>query len=204
MPRIPEPVLESFWPSPVGGIQLQANRNGLVYVGFAQDHGYRTARPNRLARAAVPTTDTDATAVLRQTEQELAEYFAGTRQELTMPLDLAGTEFQISVWEALLDIPYGTTTSYRELAARVGRPKAVRAVAAANGANPISIVVPCHRVVGSDGSLTGYGGGLEAKRFLLALERRGPIDGSATRKSLPRRLRPASRSAARRPARRVG
>ncbi len=101
---------------------------------------------------------------------QLDEYFAGKRHSFSIPLLLIGTEFQKSVWEKLLEIPYGSTESYGELARRLGRPKAVRAVANANGANPISIFTPCHRVIGSDGSLTGYGGGLPVKEYLLRLE----------------------------------
>jgi methylated-DNA-[protein]-cysteine S-methyltransferase len=101
---------------------------------------------------------------------QLDEYFAGTRQEFDLPLHASGTAFQKKVWSALVDIPYGETTSYGKTAAAVGVPDAARAVGLANGQNPISIVVPCHRVVGADGSLTGYGGGLDAKRWLLSHE----------------------------------
>lgn len=103
---------------------------------------------------------------------QLEAYFAGERATFDLPLAAVGTAFQRAVWDALRQIPYGETASYGEIARRVGRPGASRAVGLANGANPISIVVPCHRVVGADGSLTGYGGGLERKRFLLDLERR--------------------------------
>jgi methylated-DNA-[protein]-cysteine S-methyltransferase len=102
---------------------------------------------------------------------ELGEYFAGTRQSFDVPLHARGTEFQRRVWQALREIPYGETASYGETAAAIGAPTASRAVGLANGQNPISIVVPCHRVVGANGSLTGYGGGLEAKQWLLAHER---------------------------------
>jgi methylated-DNA-[protein]-cysteine S-methyltransferase len=100
----------------------------------------------------------------------LEEYFAGTRRKFSVTLDPAGTPFQHRVWAALCEIPYGTTISYGELARRIGQPQASRAVGMANGRNPISIIVPCHRVIGANGTLTGYGGGLERKRFLLALE----------------------------------
>jgi methylated-DNA-[protein]-cysteine S-methyltransferase len=102
---------------------------------------------------------------------QLGEYFAGTRQEFDVPLHARGTAFQQRVWQALRDIPYGETASYGETAAAIGAPTASRAVGLANGQNPISIVVPCHRVIGANGSLTGYGGGLEAKQWLLAHER---------------------------------
>ncbi|GAB2771300.1 methylated-DNA--[protein]-cysteine S-methyltransferase [Amycolatopsis magusensis] len=105
-----------------------------------------------------------------ETTSQLKEYFAGQRTEFDLPLHFDGTEFQRAVWTELCRIPFGDTVSYAELAARVGRPSAVRAVGAANGRNPISIVVPCHRVIGSGGSLTGYGGGLPRKQFLLAFE----------------------------------
>jgi methylated-DNA-[protein]-cysteine S-methyltransferase len=108
---------------------------------------------------------------LREARRQLEEYFAGERREFSLTLEPAGTDFQRRVWQALRGIPYGATMSYGELARRIGNPRAVRAVGLANGANPISIIVPCHRVIGADGSLTGYGGGLERKRFLLALER---------------------------------
>jgi len=101
---------------------------------------------------------------------QLAEYFAGRRRTFDLPLHLAGTAFQQQVWAALLDIPYGQTTSYGKTAAAIGSPSASRAVGLANGQNPIPIIVPCHRVIGADGSLTGYGGGLDAKRWLLAHE----------------------------------
>jgi methylated-DNA-[protein]-cysteine S-methyltransferase len=101
---------------------------------------------------------------------QLAEYFRGERREFSVPLDLQGTEFQRLVWRELLAIPYGTTTSYGALAKRIGQPTASRAVGLANGSNPIPIIVPCHRVIGADGSLTGFGGGLANKRRLLELE----------------------------------
>lgn len=107
-----------------------------------------------------------------QLERELTEWFAGERRDFDLPLALRGTSFQRNVWEALRAIPYGAVRSYGELAKSLGKPEAVRAVGAANGRNPVSIVVPCHRVIGANGSLTGYAGGLERKRFLLALEQR--------------------------------
>ena len=104
--------------------------------------------------------------------RELEEYFAGSRRSFTIPLAPRGTPFQLAVWNALLEIPYGDTVSYGDLAFRIGKPAAVRAVGAANGANPIPVIIPCHRVIGSNGSLTGYGGGIERKQWLLALEGR--------------------------------
>src|SRR5205807_5632410 len=104
--------------------------------------------------------------------RQLAEYFAGDRTAFNVPLAAGGTPFQRAVWEGLQDIPYGETVSYGELARRIGRPSAVRAVGLANGRNPIAVIVPCHRVIGADGTLTGYGGGIERKRLLLELETR--------------------------------
>ncbi|RYD65796.1 MAG: methylated-DNA--[protein]-cysteine S-methyltransferase, partial [Sphingomonadales bacterium] len=109
--------------------------------------------------------------VLVETERQIAEYFAGKRSAFTVPLDFRGTDFQKSVWAALLTIPFGETRSYGEIARQIGRPSASRAVGAANGRNPISIIAPCHRVIGSNGALTGFAGGLAAKELLLALER---------------------------------
>jgi methylated-DNA-[protein]-cysteine S-methyltransferase len=111
--------------------------------------------------------DDDAFADARR---QLGEYFAGERTAFDVPVHLEGTEFQVRVWEALREIPYGTTISYGELARRVGRPTGARAVGAANGRNPVAVVVPCHRVIGADGSLTGFGGGVERKQLLLGLE----------------------------------
>lgn len=105
--------------------------------------------------------------------KQLREYFNGKRREFDIPLDAAGTDFQRSVWSALRKIPYGRTVSYADIARAIGKPKSMRAVGMANGRNPISIVVPCHRVIGADGSLTGYGGGLDRKRTLLNLESSG-------------------------------
>lgn len=115
-------------------------------------------------------SDRGTQSVLDRVEAQLKEYFAGWRTTFDLPLEPSGTDFQLSVWELLRKIPYGVTTSYGELARRLGDPKATRAVGAANGANPIPIIVPCHRVVGSKGELTGFGGGIERKRWLLEHE----------------------------------
>ena len=112
--------------------------------------------------------------------RQLGEYFGGIRREFDLPLDLRGTDFQVSVWKALLKIPYGETRSYGQIALELGKAAAVRAVGAANGANPIAIVVPCHRVIGARGALTGYGGGLDRKRFLLELESRVSMSRSSS------------------------
>lgn len=112
----------------------------------------------------------ETTSILEETKRQLDEYFAGNRKAFTIPLHLVGTDFQQQVWNELLNIPYGATTSYKEIAQNIGKPKAVRAVAGAIGANGISILIPCHRVIGSDKSLTGYAGGLKAKKMLLQIE----------------------------------
>ena len=130
----------------------------------------------RLKRMLQAEIRQGASAVTERAAEELREYFAGRRSQFDIPLHLVGTPFQLSVWHSLLDIPYGQTRSYADIARRIGRPSAVRAVANANGANAISIFVPCHRVIGSDHSLTGYGGGLDAKRYLLTLECRTPLN----------------------------
>ncbi|HKC48544.1 MAG TPA: methylated-DNA--[protein]-cysteine S-methyltransferase [Myxococcales bacterium] len=146
--------------SPVGNLVLTASETGLTGVYFS---------PHPLSPSPVvsspPTQE-----VLDWTEEQLKEYFAGMRTTFDLPLEPSGTAFQLNVWQLLRTIPYGVTTSYGELARRLGEPKASRAVGAANGANPIPIIVPCHRVVGSRGELTGFGGGIERKRWLLEHE----------------------------------
>jgi methylated-DNA-[protein]-cysteine S-methyltransferase len=148
--------------SPIGPLLLVADEGGLTYIGL----------PKRGSAQAAPPDAQHMPTKLRSTRHQFEEYFAGTRQTFELPLHPHGTPFQLEVWGALLAIPYGETTSYAAIAQRIGRPNAVRAVGAANGANPLSIIVPCHRVIGSDGDLTGYGGGLPAKRWLLAHERK--------------------------------
>ncbi|WP_167195949.1 methylated-DNA--[protein]-cysteine S-methyltransferase [Brevibacterium pigmentatum] len=125
----------------------------------------------RLGRAfGVEATPEDDLEIFHRAEAQLGEYFAGQRTQFDLPLAAKGTEFQRSVWQALTQIPYGSTAGYGELAEMLGRPGAARAVGAANGKNPISIIVPCHRVIGADGSMTGYAWGEEKKRALLTLE----------------------------------
>lgn len=145
--------------SPVGPLRLVGRRGAIVSIGFM--NGRATALP--------PGAVLDANA-LAPAIRQLEEYFRGTRREFEVAIDPAGTDFQLAVWRELMRIPYGETRSYGEIARAIGRPAASRAVGAANGANPIPIVVPCHRVIGSGGSLTGFGGGLTAKRLLLELE----------------------------------
>lgn len=152
--------------SPVGRLILAASDDGLTHLLFAEREG----RPFRDDRLPPCHGSSAARRILAETEKQLREYFAGRRRDFDLPLAPRGTEFQMAVWRGLRDIPYGETESYGDLARRIGRPRAVRAVGAANGANPISIIVPCHRVIGGDGSLTGYGGGLRIKKQLLELE----------------------------------
>jgi methylated-DNA-[protein]-cysteine S-methyltransferase len=148
--------------SPVGELTLIASDAGLVAVLWENDDPARVRLGEVQDRADHP--------VLARTAAQLAEYFAGERRAFDLPLDFRGTDFQKSVWAQLLTIPFGETRSYGELARALGNPTANRAVGAANGRNPISIIAPCHRVVGASGSLTGFAGGLETKAFLLKLE----------------------------------
>ena len=149
--------------SPVGPLKLVASDGGLTAVLWKDDPPARVRLEN--------VTEGEDHPVLLQAERELREYFAGERQRFSVKLDFAGTPFQRRVWNALLAIPYGETRSYGRLAREIGYPSAARAVGAANGRNPISIVVPCHRVLGSNGQLTGFAGGLGTKARLLALEK---------------------------------
>ena len=157
---------ETIWydelPTPIGRLRLVADTQGLREVWFDGGRHQKAPDPHW-------TRDVGRLAFARV---QLEEYFAGTRQAFALPLHPIGTPFQLAVWQELARIPYGTTTSYGAVAQRIGQPQAVRAVGAANGRNPLPIVLPCHRVIGADGSLTGFGGGLPTKRFLLAMEQR--------------------------------
>lgn len=146
--------------SPIGELLLAAERDALVALLLPGAEPAATWRRD------------DEHPVLRAAAGQLAEYFAGDRTTFELPLRPRGSAFQLRVWQALLAIPYGETASYGEIAAAVGAPTAARAVGAANGQNPISIIVPCHRIIGANGSLTGYGGGLPAKQWLLGHEAR--------------------------------
>ena len=148
--------------SPVGALKLVASDRGLAAILWERDD------PKRV-RLGTLMEDLDHP-VLLETERQLAEYFAGARTAFSIELDMAGTEFQKRVWAALLTIPFGATRSYATIARQIGRPKASRAVGAANGKNPVSILTPCHRAIGSDGKLHGFAGGLETKQYLLDLE----------------------------------
>ncbi len=146
--------------SPIGSLMLAGEADLLQVIGFPEGGKARRA-------AADWHHDADA---FDAAAVQLDEYFRSTRQTFDVPLDLVGTDFQRRVWTALRDIPYGETRSYREIAETIDRPKAMRAVGAANGSNPIPIIVPCHRVIGASGKLTGFGGGLPTKAYLLDLE----------------------------------
>jgi methylated-DNA-[protein]-cysteine S-methyltransferase len=150
--------------SPVGELKLVASDKGLAAIIWENDDPLRI----RLS----PMSEDKSYPVLVEAERQLKDYFLGKRKSFSLDLDFKGTEFQKKVWAALLTIPFGETRSYSQIAKQIKSPKAVRAVGAANGKNPISIIAPCHRVIGSNGKLTGFAGGLEAKALLLALEGR--------------------------------
>lgn len=146
--------------SPIGSLLLAGNETGLKIIGFPEGKGKIIPPPDWLR----------GDGYFADAESQLSEYFDGSRQSFELKLTASGTAFQMAVLDALQTIPFGETRSYLDIARQIGRPAAVRAVGAANGRNPLPIVIPCHRVIGSDGSLTGFGGGLETKRFLLELE----------------------------------
>lgn len=146
--------------SPIGDLLLSGDGPGLKLIGFPSGKG-----------AVTPDQDwIEDPSCFPQVEKQLGEYFSGKRRVFELELEPEGTQFQIAVLDSLVQIPYGETRSYRDIAISIGRPKAVRAVGAANGRNPLPIVIPCHRVIGTNGSLTGFAGGLETKTFLLELE----------------------------------
>ena len=151
-------------PSPVGHLKLVAGDAGLVAILWQGDD------PERVRLGAM--IEQPDHAVLAEAQRQLADYFAGRRRSFTVKLDFRGSDFQKRVWAELLAIPFGETRTYGEIARQLGRPSASRAVGAANGRNPISIIAPCHRVLGANGALTGFAGGLAAKQFLLDHERR--------------------------------
>lgn len=163
-------LIQHTFDSPLGEMLAVCSPRGLCLLEFVGQGGVgRELAQVEAARGgpAVP----GANALTGQLGRELAEYFEGQRQRFEIPLDLVGTPFQMKVWRALLEIPYGQTWSYAQEAHHIGQPTALRAVAAANGQNKVSLIVPCHRVIGSNGTLTGYGGGLPRKQWLLAMER---------------------------------
>lgn len=164
------PIYRAAIESPLGELRLASNGAALTELLLPSHNG----RP--LPQEPLGTQQTDT--VLREALRQLRAYFAGKLRDFDIPLDPQGTDYQLRVWRELRKIPYGETISYGELARRMGRPAASRAVGAANGRNPISIMIPCHRVIGADGTLTGYGGGLEAKRWLLEHEAKGKQCGA--------------------------
>lgn len=162
-------LLSTTLDSPVGVLTLVAGGRGLRAVLWPDEPAARVVLPGTVPMGEEHTTSA-AARLLVETKRQLQEYFAGSRQRFDLPLDPVGTEFQLQVWQVLRAIPYGTTITYGEQASRLGDRKKSRAVGAANGRNPISIIVPCHRVVGSTGALTGFAGGIEAKSWLLRHE----------------------------------
>ena len=161
--------------TPIGTLRLASTSAGLAYVELphADGRGFR----GWLQRVAPEAKCVEGYAPNRQASREIQEYLEGKRCEFELPLDLRGTPFQLEVWSLLREIPYGATRSYADIAREAGRPHALRAVGAANGANPLALVVPCHRVIASDGRLGGYAGGLALKARLLAMEQSRPAQG---------------------------
>jgi methylated-DNA-[protein]-cysteine S-methyltransferase len=151
--------------SPLGSILLTADENGLTGINFQDAKGAKSPLQNSV----------ESKAPFKETDRQISAYFRGELKEFDLALSVKGTAFQQSVWKALCAIPYGKTISYQELARRIGKPSACRAVGAANGRNPLPIVVPCHRVIGADGQLTGYYGGTHLKEYLLNLEKIGDV-----------------------------
>ena len=167
---------ESRWCSPLGPLRLWASERGLARLDFdtGSDSDY-SGWAQRYFGIAAPAARSGDEPLFAEAIGQLAAYFAGQLRQFELPLDLRGTPFQLQVWQAVCAIPWGTTCSYGQIAAQLGRPAAMRAVGAANGANPVSIIVPCHRLIGANGALRGYGGGLERKAQLLELERANTI-----------------------------
>ena len=151
-----------YMDSPVGALKLVAHDQALVAVMWDNEDHKRVRLAELIENIQHP--------MLLKVKQQLEQYFAGQRQQFNLPLDFQGTDFQQQVWRAFLTIPYGETRSYKDIALQIGNEKAVRAVGAANGRNPISIIAPCHRVIGSGGALVGFAGGLDKKQILLSLE----------------------------------
>jgi methylated-DNA-[protein]-cysteine S-methyltransferase len=173
-----------FMESPLGEIMLAATGRGLCWISFdtgesalisLKQWGKRWLLCDHIQNTETP--------ILQETVQQLKEYFAGARKEFDLPLDVYGTTFQKLVWEQLRQIPYGEVRSYKDVALALGSKKAVRAVGGANNKNPLSIIVPCHRVIGSNGALVGYGGGLNIKEYLLRLEAAMNSGGESERKA---------------------
>ncbi len=180
-----------YWssvPCPRGDCVVLATEAGVCWTGTpgtALEIGLAWVQRHFKVESVVRTDDGEGCEPLRLAVSELRRYFASERLQFSCPLDLRGTPFQISVWQELCRIPYGETRSYGEIAHTLGRPSASRAVGAANGSNPVAIIVPCHRVIGSHGALTGYGGGLPTKSWLLALESAPQLANSGSAPSFP-------------------
>ena len=147
-----------YYDSPVGMLRIFENEKGITRIQFVFDPKEQIT----IIEAKTP--------LLKEVVQQLSDFFSGVRKEFTLPLDPVGTNFQLRTWNALLDIPYGETRTYKQIAESIGCPKGFRAVGLANNRNPIPIIIPCHRVIGADGKLTGYAGGLDIKERLLAIE----------------------------------
>ncbi|QOS97597.1 methylated-DNA--[protein]-cysteine S-methyltransferase [Brevibacterium sp. JNUCC-42] len=160
----------SYMDAPVGGLTLVTNNIGVCYIQFGRDETSMHAIHNWAKKWGYTLSDQPTPEKHQELHQQLHDYFQGKRQTFTLQIDLHGTVFQKKVWNALLDIPYGETRSYKDIACSIGSEKAVRAVGGANNKNPVSLLVPCHRVIGAGGSLVGYGGGLSIKEQLLSLE----------------------------------
>ncbi len=174
--RSPETVHVARADSPIGPLRVASTAAGLAYVELPHESG--PGLRGRLLRVLPDAEVVEGFAPNRVAITQIREYLEGKRTEFDLPLDLRGTAFQMTVWTALLEIPYGETRSYAEIARIVGRPRAARAVGAANGANPVALVVPCHRVIATGGKLGGYAGGLELKARLLAMEQSHPKQGA--------------------------
>jgi O-6-methylguanine DNA methyltransferase len=172
-----ETLYSTFFLSSIGSLFLAASHKGMVALEFdARRPGQKSVRPNPRNLGREHENENrkvefqESPDAMRPYQEQLKEYFSGARREFSLPLDLRGTDFQLTCWRALLAIPYGETRTYADIARAIGKPHAFRAVGMANNRNPVAIVVPCHRVIASDGSLCGYGGGLDVKRRLLELE----------------------------------
>ena len=173
---VQDPILYTqVFPSPAGDLLLGECEGTICLCDWLSNPSRKEAMARRMQKALHAVFLPCDTPLLREARMQLQAYFEGERQTFTLPLRLVGTAFQQEIWEVLRKIPYGKTCSYAAIAQQIGRPRAVRAVANAIGANPLSLLIPCHRVIGSSGNLTGYAGGLKAKRFLLAHEGALPL-----------------------------
>lgn len=172
---MPDTMYWSEIPAPIGPLVLLATDQGLCHIDFgdfaSREQPLRSWAKTRLASADSDWRECPEHPVIREAASELERYFAGELTTFNVKLDMRGTPFQLRVWQALLDIPYGESCSYKHIAGAIGQPKAVRAVGGANNRNPLPLIVPCHRVVGASGALVGYGGGLNIKTYLLQHER---------------------------------